>query len=218
MRYLGALLLLLILTLFPVPAQADQGCVVDVVGVKVCGTILNQPLPEVVTVTKTLPPLPPIRVPGPTVFVPGPTRTVTSAPRHLPGPTIYVPGPTRTVYSPGVKTTLRGPQPTMLPSPAVTTTKFIENTVTETQTASRRGGTQSGTIRPDGHSFISLPPVTLSAPEAVGVGVVSLLALVGLIMIAMYGGYAIGYKDKEKKDTNFMRALLDTVKSQGKHS
>jgi hypothetical protein len=46
-----------------------------------------------------------------------------------------------------------------------------------------------------------------------GIGLLTLLALIGLILLGMYAGYILGYKDKERKDTDFMRALLDSVKT-----
>src|SRR5690348_10896637 len=77
-------------------AFADRGCVVDVLGIKVCGELLT-PLPTVhVTNLITAPPVTiSIKAPGETVTVGGPTHTVTQ-----PGATttVYGPtGPTRTV-------------------------------------------------------------------------------------------------------------------------
>jgi hypothetical protein len=91
-------LLTAILTLFTAPpASAERGCVIDVLGIKVCGELLT-PLPTVTIKpdpivvpgpTVTLPPKPPvtITVPGPTetVTIPGPTSTVTAQPNN-PGP------------------------------------------------------------------------------------------------------------------------------------
>ena len=45
-----------------------------------------------------------------------------------------------------------------------------------------------------------------------GLGALSLFGLVALLLLALYGGYVLGWKDKESKDTDFIGALLDQSK------
>lgn len=45
-----------------------------------------------------------------------------------------------------------------------------------------------------------------------GIGVLSLIGLMVLLLLALYGGYVLGWKDKESKDTDFIGALLDQSK------
>lgn len=63
-----------------------------------------------------------------------------------------------------------------------------------------------GFFRPD----VDLDDGEVTIVEA-GLGTLALLALMALILVGMYAGYYLGYKDKEQKDTDFMRALLDAA-------
>jgi hypothetical protein len=47
-------------------------------------------------------------------------------------------------------------------------------------------------------------------------GIGFIFALMGLFLVGMYAGYVIGYKDHEKRDTHFMRSLLDSIKVRGR--
>lgn len=180
-----------------VRADATQGCILDVLGIKVCGTLLT-PLP---TVRVTLPP---VLV---TVNVPGPTRTVT-----LPG----LPGATKTVLVtvPG-QTVTRTSQPQAGPTVGPGTSS--ESTVTKTVTVSSSGHRDHtrGTII---HSKPSpLFNVTGHARTAAGIGLLSLLALIGIILAGMAYAFRVGRRSKDNEDVAFMRALLDSVKSRGAH-
>lgn len=190
-------------------AYAATGCIINVAGIKICGELLGQPLPEVVEVTVTAPP----------IRVPGPTQTITVRPPQAtvraPGPTVRIPGPTQTVtVVPEV------PQPTGRPAPT--------QTVTETVTSSplpapRQEVDQSDIVRPepseDGFFRFDFDPFDdeVTAGE-VTVGVGAILGLLGLILLSLYAGYFLGYRDKEKKETDFMRALLERAKTRrGQH-
>lgn len=145
---------------------------------------------ETRTVTRTVRPAPRVITKTVRVAVPGPTRTVA-----VPGPTVFrtaqvaVPGPTETITE------------TVRPSPRQDATKRA------TMDADR------GFYSPD----VDLGDDEVTAAEA-GIGLLTLLALVGLILIAMYAGYTLGYKESEREDTHFMRALRDTMVTRGKHS
>lgn len=144
----------------------------------------------VVTVT-----LPPIKIPGP----PGPTviRTLT-----IPGPTntVRVPGPTSTV--------------TVTEAPTVTSTRTVTAPpVTETVTATvfqtpRQQPVDSGTLDPE-TEYIPIGVPKLSAIEQVGLGFLAVLLISGLIIIGMWSGYYLGFKESDAKETGFLKALLN---------
>ena len=124
------------------------------------------------------------------IFVPGPTKTVPGPTRIVPGPKVFVPGPTST------KTVVQtGP------------------TVRVTETVTRQIRPQPSTMD-DGHGFfepdLDLFDNHMTAADA-GVGLLTILGLIGLAMAAMYAGYVIGYKDSERADTDFMRALSEQI-------
>lgn len=190
-----ALLLTFVLVLMPSTSSATPGCVITAGGLKVCGELLGQPLPAVITVTVT---------PDP-VTLPGPTSTTTV---HPPPVTVTLPGPVTTT------TAMETPQPqivTVTPDavPPVTQTTTIDNPSTGQPTPSHGTiGTNESKDIPaidfgDGHTTII---------EA-GLGFLTLLALVGLLLLSLYAGYILGYRDRERKETDFMRALLDKIKS-----
>lgn len=219
------------------PAQATEGCVISVAGIKVCGTLLGEPLPEVVTVTVTPDPIR-IPVPGPTVTVQPDTivRTVTPPPIVR---TETVPGPTETVTIrvPGTNETVTGapaPQPTAtktvtVPSapqsagpqnPSTTVTERTRSpratetaTATATETVTRQAEPERGTLDPDTGFFsddLDFGDGDTTAPE-VGLGLVAMLAIAGMGLFLLYLGYILGYKNSEKADTDFMRALRDQI-------
>ena len=182
--------------LTPSPAGAVPACIVDALGIRVCGELLE--------------PLPTITIKPDPIIIPGPTETTTIKP---PPVTVTVPGP-------------EAPQETVTvtPEPEVVTETpdaVPEETVTETTSPSPTGQPtdDGGTIAPDdnGESDFFSPDIDFGDGNPtvgeVGLGILTLLALVGLLLLSMYLGYILGYKDKERKDTDFLRALLDTVKS-----
>lgn len=186
-----AFILTLVLVLTPSSAQADDGCVLTVAGIKVCGTVLGQPLPAAVTVTVK---------PDP-IIIAGPTSTVTVRP---PAQTVTVPGPGGSTATQTITAT---------PKAGPTSTATDSSTVSNTETG--QPTPRTGTIIPGG--TVDYPAVDFgdghtTVVEA-GIGLLALLALIGLLLLAMYAGYALGYKDRERKDTDFMRALLDSVKT-----
>lgn len=209
-------LVMLVACLFAATTSSSQAqapepvCTVqllNIVCVQAGVQVLNQPL-AIPTVRITLPPL----------TVPGPTRTVTVSPNPV-RPTATVtqrvtetapgaPGATRTIQGPTTTVTKTvGPQ--KAPQATVTTTATPQViSSTETVTASPGQPTPTpGTLVPGGTRFFpdSIPPPVVKA----GVGIGILLALAALILLGMYGGYYLGYKDKDKKEAKFLRALLN---------
>lgn len=160
-------------------------------GVVVLNSVIDLPSVQV-----TLPPV--------TVTLPGATATV-----RVPGPTVKVPGPpgptaTVTQIVPGAPgaTITRAPQ-TVTASPTAT--------VTENPTVSPSGQptTDGGTIGPDSNdTVLTFPKVELNTPEAVGLGIGAILFLMLLILLGMWAGYYLGYKDSEKNEANFLKTLL----------
>lgn len=163
-------------------------------GVVVLNTTVR--LPQV-----TLPPVeievpgPTIRVPGPTVRVPGPTQTAT----------VYVPDGAQTVNVPG-PTVTRTAQPTS--GPTVSTTETV------TVSPSGQEPSDDDTL-PVRDPVVTIPDID-TVPEAIGLGLLATLGLMALILLAMWAGYIMGFKDKERKDDDFFQALLDSVRA-GKH-
>lgn len=207
-RFLSGILVLLVLVMLlfvPAKAAADDGCILNVsgtIGIVVCAgePVANLPLP---TVTVRGPEVTDIvKVPGPTVTVRPPQATVTR--------TAFVQEPRETIYFPGPTTTATKTVETPVP-----TTMTDQITVTET---TGQNPVRDGTVSQEDGDTFEFPSLSLSPTEAVGIGLLSLLALVGLILLAMYGGYILGYKDSEQEDSNFMRALRDSMLVRGKHS
>lgn len=198
-----AMSLLLVVPLGPSPVHAQQvsaekGCIINIAGITICGELL-EPLPTVFVPGPTVT-LPPITVPGPvaTVTIRPPTQTET----------VIVPGPETTVTVPGPESTVTV-TPRAEPTPDAVPTETV--TITPRQTLS-----PSDTLEEDDDSGFFEPEVDFGDGETtigeVGIGTLTLLALVGLLLLTLYGGYILGYKDKERKETNFMRALLDQSK------
>lgn len=164
--------------------------------------IVNNTVTVVVTETKTI-----TETITKTIEIPGPTVT------EVPNPIVkteevVVPGPTETIY-------IQQPPPPAQP----VETRTVEvpgptTTVTATSPPQPSGQTtpEGGTIEADTGPMIDFGDGD-TTPAEVGIGILTLLALVGILLLAMYAGYILGYKDKERTDTNFMRALLDSVKT-----
>jgi hypothetical protein len=202
-------------------AHGSEDCFLDVrgtLGVTICGgqPIDSVQLPTVTlteTVVKTVTDTVTKSVPGPTqtVTVPGPT--VTMGP-PAPNTTIFQPGKTATVFIPRQTVTVRAtPDASVGPYTAPPETRFA-------QPATRQDSKGRATMKPD-----KITPFTIDIGDGdfttaeAAVSLATLLALGALILAGMYAGYYIGYKDSEREDTNFMRALLDEAKiRRGKHS
>lgn len=147
-------------------------------------------IPNGPTVTVSLPPIrttQTVEVQGPrstatiNVPVPGPTQTVTSV-VTAPGPTVTANGPTSTATV-SVTETASG-QPT--PGPATL------------------GPSESGS--PDSAGVFIPSPTTVKGAAITG-GI--LLALVALLLIALFSGYTLGYKESDMATVAWIKRLLD---------
>lgn len=165
--------------------------VCEAAGVVVLDTTID---PSVVT-------LPPIEIPGPTIRIPGPTET-----RFVRGPTT-----TRTVTQ-----TQQAPEQTRTITAApetVTQSASPQAPVTETVTASpeppRQTGTEDDTMGDtEDDPAITIPETDLSTPEVVGLGTLAILIIAALIVLGMWAGYYMGYKDSDKVEAKFLKSLL----------
>lgn len=145
----------------------------------------------VVTVT-----LPPVTVPGPveTIRLPGETVTVTNP---VPGPTKTIVEPAETVTAPGATVTVRpSERPSEAPEAGPT------ETVTVNTTETGQPEQESGTIEPDEPKIDLSRPGTALAAAGIGFAI-----LVIAMIISLWGGYALGYKDRERKEARFLMAL-----------
>lgn len=163
-----------------------------------------------------------VLVPGPTITLPPITKFV-ERPRAtrtitVPGPTKYVTpeASTQRVFVSGPTRTVAGPVRTTTVTPD---SMAVEATVTATETVTRQTTVYRDKVVPDNKPdefLFDFPPV--STPEAVGIGIGAVVALMLLVLLALMGGYAIGYKDSDKENANFMNALRDKILYRGKHS
>lgn len=143
--------------------------------------------------------------PGPTVQVtlPGATQTVRV---NVPGPTqtstirVPVPGPTKsvTVSVPGPTSTVKGP----------TSTATVTATTTTTTGQVDNGG---GTVDPSPSAEPEPDVITLPGPTTVKGAALGLLAtaiLAGLILLALFSGYTLGYRESDSDNATFMKRVL----------
>lgn len=195
-RFFAVGILAALLTLFtPSPANAEEGCVINVLGIKVCGTLVGVPLPPVVTVTVKPDP---IRIPGPTVTLP-----------PIQGP--VVPGPTTTVTIPGATETVTA-QPNTV-GPSALPTEQPTATVTETGQPSTTRGTVTASPEPEVRTNTETRTKTETIVRNVAIGALVTLALALLGIIALFVGYYLGHKDAEKQEENFLGKMLDYAKT-----
>lgn len=190
------------------PAQSqDNICTVDAIG----GT-------PVATITNT------IEIPGPTVTLPAATVTV---PVIVPGPTVKVPGNTLAlpgVTIPGVRVTetLREPTATVTKTVTAESIKTVTAaprprreplstpTALDTVSAAGSGGQESS----DDDTISGEQPTTntvYSDKEIITTVTTGVLLLSLLGLLALYMGYVIGYKDRERSEKNFLSALRDQM-------
>lgn len=169
---------------------------------KVAGVVvLNQTIP--------LPQLPPITLPP--VTLPG-----------QPPITIRIPGETQTVRPPPVTKTVTPDGPTATVTDRVpnrTQTVTVTPGATSDVTPGGQDGGEGDTIEPEENDPIDFGDDDVTIQE-VGLGTLAIFLLVGLVLLAMWGGYYIGYRDADRENADFMDALLTKTvrKRRGKHS
>jgi len=175
-----------------------------------------------ITVTRLLPrvteivTLPPIVR---TLIQPRRTVTLPAETVRLPGATLTVPGQTAMVPKSTQTITIRQIVTSTGTGPPVT------NVITLSPSQSVSIGQETvtrGTVVPTTISTavpterrIQLPGVTTF--QAAGIGLISLLLLIALMLFALWGGYALGYKNADRENTNFLRVLRDSMGVRGKH-
>lgn len=201
------------------PAEASSQ--VDVCP-PVCVTVTLPPitLPAVTVTSVVTLPAQTVRVPPVTVTeivrVPRVTQTIIRPP-------VTVPGPVRTV-------TQVVPQPG-LPGATKTATVVVSREVISNGTAPPITREVRSTV-PAGQTTVTPATVTPSKEvvrvpgttkvvtrnQAIGLSLLGLLALMGLGWLLLWLGFVLGYKSADKENTNFLRALRDTVRRRpGRH-
>lgn len=158
------------------------------------------------TVASADPVVPPITVTLPGISLPPIVKTV------------RVPGPTATAIIPGPQSTVRVPGRNTTATTTVTITKaaqtFTERPSAATQTTTvtstpRQTGTKGATIEPaPNDGGVTIPETRLNKIQTIGVGTLAVIIVAGLIILGMYGGYYLGYKDSDKAEAKFLRAML----------
>lgn len=212
-------------------AQETEGCVITIAGIKVCGTLLGQPLPEVVEVTVPPITLPPVTVTDVVTVRPDPirvTETIRPAPVRITEtvtlPPLPQPTATVTVHTEGT------PNSTPSASPQATVTETVRPngqpvpTVTETVTpepevveVTRQADPESGTVEPNNDDSFFSPDIDfgddrVTAGEA-GVGLLGALLIIGLILAGMAYGFRRGMAVENREEAYFLRSMLDRSKT-----
>lgn len=156
--------------------------------------------PKIIRVTKT------VQVPGPTktVEIPLPQATVT---RRIP-----VPGPTQTVTVTEGGRVIREPGSPAPRSPRATKTVTVPG---PTQTVTRQADPRR-VILPPREKEVPVPFVE-TVIKSVGLGLLAIAGIMGLIILGLWLGYALGFKDREKSEKDFLEALKAQALGRGKH-
>lgn len=198
----------------PSANAANKGCEItyavkngNTITIKVCNQIFSLDINKAANGSLGSVDIPPITIPGPTITlppIPGPTKTVTKPAKPAKTKTVTAPAkPAKTV-----RVTVTQPPP---PAKTVTATRIIREPAA---VVTRQVIIKRDTIEP-APKTVSPPAVRLGDGEVTFVEttltLAALLGLMSLGLLAMYVGYILGYKDKERKDTNFMRAVLEAA-------
>jgi virulence-associated protein VagC len=179
-------------------------------GVVVLDTVID--LPVVTLPPVTLPPAPPVTITPPrataTVRVPQPQATVTETVR-VPVE-IQLPGGTTTIIRPGEgRTVTAQPRPNAPETVTASALPAPTQTVTLAPERSRQPATEGDTIDPgNDNPDLRIPEVELDAPEAAALGLGVLAIIAALIVLGMWAGYYMGYKDSDKAEAKFLKSLL----------
>jgi phage baseplate assembly protein gpV len=174
-----------------------------------------------------------ITVPGPPVTVPGPRITIPGPRITIPGPTITIPGGVRTIEVPipgptrtvTVRTapetvTIKPPPDTRsvtVPGPTETVSERETVTVSTSESGGRQEPSGSATLDSGNPGpTINLPDIDLSTPKGIALGTLTVMALAGLILLGLWTGYYMGYKDRvaheAKDEVSFIKSLLNREK------
>lgn len=221
-----AILLAFVLALLPAPSASACSLTVksvlpNIVQITGCGQTASYTIPELLT-GRTVGPinlptvtLPPVVGPTKIIRIPGPTKTRTAVRYRLRTRTVTVPGPTTRVTLPGKTKT----KPVLVVPPTVTRTVAVYKTVypkIHKHMRSRQPMPIHAKMgQHNGSSGFFSPTIDwgdhhVTAGE-VGLSLLTLIALGLGGLFLMYLGYYVGYKDSERADTNFMRALRDQM-------
>ena len=180
----------------------------------VCVTV-SVPVPVTVRATVTVTN---ILRPPPVVQTIIQRRTVTLPPLTR---TVQLPGRTVTVQQPGLSGATK--TATVVVSKVVTSngtappvTREVRSTLSGSGATIGQTQTVGATVTPS-KEVVREPGKTKTVFKAVGISLLALLALMGLGLLLLWGGFILGYRSADKENTNFLRALRDTVRRPGKH-
>jgi hypothetical protein len=202
----------------------------------VFGVAFGTNRPAAAAVNDTVCPLPGVCVDVPTVTLPGVTvtRLVTLPPQTVRIPPVTVtkiinlPPVTRTIIVPGeagTRTVTVGLPRATTTATVVVNKEIIRNgtapPVTREVRSTVPGGQStvtSATVVPS-KEVVRLPGTTRTVTklQAVGLSLLGLILLMGLGLFLLWLGFILGYKSSEKENTNFLRALRDSIRRPGKH-
>lgn len=173
--------------------------------------------------------LPPVTLPG--VTITPPTIVVTKLITINPPPvtvsadpvTVGVPGSTVTLKNnttaTGTKTFVSRPTATV----TVTQRPSVGPGLQSTQSAAPTGSNSTPRDTKTRQVFVprdsidsgglNIPVISdLPKPVQIGLGLVTVLLLMALILAGMYGGYALGRREEKDKQASFLKALLNYAK------
>lgn len=185
-----------------------------------CATV-TIPIPVTVRATVSVP----VKVAPVTVRLPPVTRIISPPPvvkTILQQRTVTLPGPVMTVTRPGL------PGATTTATVVVNreivsngTAPPVTREVRSTMSAPPRAGqtvTSSATVTPN-KEVVRLPGTEkkVTVPVAVGLSLLGLLALMGLGLFLLWLGFILGYRSADRQNTNFLKALRDSIRRPGKH-
>jgi hypothetical protein len=97
-------------------------------------------------------------------------------------------------------------------------TREVRSTVSASGQPIGQNTSPTVTVTPS-KEVVRLPGTTKEVTkfQAVGLSLLALLALMGLGLFLLWLGFVLGYRSADRENTNFLRALRDTIRRPGKH-
>lgn len=86
-----------------------------------------------------------------------------------------------------------------------------------TKTVTRQARPGRDTLPPRENPEKVYVPVIDTVIKKVGLGLLALAGIMGLIILGLWLGYALGYRDKDKSEKDFLEALRAQMLGRGSH-